>query len=146
NLGVVVLGMLLIISVLAVFAFLVLPLALDRGVQTRPGWRALLYFIAVGLGYITVEISLIQRFLLFLGHPAYALPVVVFLSRFSSGAGSVAAQRRLPASSRLAHLLALIAGLILLSVLALPAMLSAGIGLPFPAKLIISAAVLLPLG
>src|SRR5262249_42609736 len=86
------------------------------------------------------------RFVLFLGHPTYALTVVVFLLLLSSGAGSVSAQRRLPASSRLAHLLALIAGLILLSVLALPAMLSAGIGLPFPAKLIISAAVLLPLG
>ncbi|HMF91233.1 MAG TPA: hypothetical protein VKL40_11360 [Candidatus Angelobacter sp.] len=146
NLGVVVLGMLLIISVLAVLAFLVLPLALDRGVQARPGWSALLYFVAVGLGYITVEISLIQRFVLFLGHPTYALTVVVFLMLLSSGAGSVAAQRWLSGSHRLARMLALIAGLILLLVLALPAMLSAGIGLPFAVKLMISAVVLMPLG
>src|SRR5215467_5394298 len=89
NLGVVVLGMLLGISVAAVLVFLVLPLALHRGAQTRPGWMALLYFIAVGLGYITVEISLIQRFVLFLGHPTYAMTVVVFLLLLSSGAGSV---------------------------------------------------------
>src|SRR5262249_5139176 len=143
NLGVVVLGMLLIISVLAVLAFLVLPLALDRGVQARPGWSALLYFVAVGLGYIPVEISLIQRFVLFLGHPTYALTVVVFLMLLSSGAGSVAAQRWLSGSHRLARMLALIAGLILLLVLALPAMLSAGIGLPFAVKLMISAVVLM---
>jgi spermidine synthase len=146
NLGVVVLGMLLILSVLAVLAFLVLPLALGRDIQARPGWSALVYFIAVGLGYITVEISLIQRFVLFLGHPTYALTVVVFLLLLSSGAGSVAAQRWLSGSLRLSHVLGLITGLILVNVLALPAMLSAGIGLPFAAKLMMSAAVLMPLG
>src|SRR5262249_44834132 len=138
--------MLLIISVLAVLAVLVLPLALDRGGQARPGWSALLYFVALGLGYITVEISLIQRFVLFLWHPTYALTVVVFLVLRASGAGSVAAQRWFSGSHRLARMLALIAGLILLLVLALPAMLSAGIGQPFAVKLMISAVVLMPLG
>ena len=51
NLGVVVLGMLLIISIVAVLAFLILPLALHRHRQHAPktGIVALLYFIAVGL-------------------------------------------------------------------------------------------------
>src|SRR5206468_4481241 len=92
NLGVAVLGMLLIISVLAVLAFLVLPLLLqDRAKHHEAG--ALMYFIAVGLGYILVEISLIQRFVLFLGHPTYALTVVVFLMLLSSGIGSLASRR-----------------------------------------------------
>src|SRR5882724_4235909 len=89
NLGVVVLGMLLIISAIAVLAFLVLPLALHRrgsGAGPKTKLMALLYFIAVGFGYILVEISLIQRFVLFLGHPTYALTVVVFLLLLSSGA------------------------------------------------------------
>src|SRR5215831_11352103 len=149
NLGVVVLGMLLIISVLAVLAFLVLPLALHRGVQTRPGWTSLLYFIAVGLGYITVEISLVQRFVLFLGHPTYALTVVVFLLLLSSGAGSVAARRFMtspPAGASLLKVLGLISGLILLNLLALPVLLSAAVGLPFAVKLLISGVVLMPLG
>jgi len=70
NLGVVVLGMLLIISIVAVLAFLILPLALHRHRQNAPrtGMIALLYFITVGFGFILVEISLIQRFVLFLGH------------------------------------------------------------------------------
>src|SRR5262249_29103300 len=61
NLGVVVLGMLLIISAAAVLAFLILPLLLHgntAGPRAKPG--ALLYFVAIGLGYILVEISLIQ--------------------------------------------------------------------------------------
>ena len=103
NLGVVVLGMLLIISIVAVLAFLILPLALHRHRQHAPktGIVALLYFIAVGFGFILVEISLIQRFVLFLGHPTYALTVVVFLLLLSSGAGSVAARRRISSGSKI---------------------------------------------
>ncbi len=147
NLGVVVLGMLLVISAVAVLAFLVLPLALHGGRgRPRTSLAALLYFIAVGLGYITVEISLIQRFVLFLGHPTYALTVVVFLLLLSSGAGSVAARRWVGASFSLLQVLGLIAALIGLDVLLLPPLLSAAVGLAFPAKLLISGAVLAPLG
>jgi hypothetical protein len=149
NLGVVVLGMLLIISAIAVLAFLVLPLALYRrgsGSGSKTKLTALLYFIAVGFGYILVEISLIQRFVLFLGHPTYALTVVVFLLLLSSGAGSVMARRWISSSMKVLQLLALIAVLIALYVLLLPPLLSMAVGLPFAIKLIISGAVLAPLG
>jgi spermidine synthase len=145
NLGVVVLGMLLVISLLAVLAFLILPLTLHGG-GSKASLGSLLYFVAVGLGYITVEIALIQRFVLFLGHPTYALTVVVFLLLLSSGAGSVAARRWLNESRRLGRLLAGIAGLIALYVLLLPLLLPAAVGLPFTAKLLISAVILAPLG
>jgi hypothetical protein len=149
NLGVVVLGMLLIISALAVVVFLILPLALYRRRKEsvrQAGLVALLYFIAVGFGYILVEISLIQRFVLFLGHPTYALTVVVFLLLLSSGAGSVAARRRVTNANKILLLLGLIAGLIVLNVLVLPWLLPAAVGLPFAIKLVISALVLSPLG
>jgi hypothetical protein len=149
NLGVVVLAMLLIISGLAVLAFLILPLALhrrrrDRGPRT--GLAALLYFIAVGFGYILVEISLIQRFVLFLGHPTYALTVVVFLLLLASGAGSVAARGRVTSAGRVLLLLGSIAALVVLNVLLLPLLLSAAVGLPFAIKLFISGLVIAPLG
>src|ERR1700722_5067155 len=83
NLGVLVLLLVLAISVVAVLAFLVLPLALQGSRQSPV---PLLYFVAVGLGYILVEIAFIQRFVLFLGHPTYALTVVIFLLMLSSGA------------------------------------------------------------
>jgi hypothetical protein len=148
NLGVVVLGMLLIISIVAVLLFLILPLALHRHRQNSPriGIVALLYFIAVGFGFILVEISLIQRFVLFLGHPTYALTVVVFLLLLSSGAGSVAARGRISNGSKLFPLLGLIAALIVINVALLPWLLSAAIGLPFVIKLLLSGVVLAPLG
>jgi hypothetical protein len=148
NLGVVVLGMLLIISALAVLAFLILPLALHRRKERhqKTGLLALLYFIAVGFGYILVEISLIQRFVLFLGHPTYALTVVVFLLLLSSGAGSVAARRHITSANKILLLLGAIAGLIVLNVAVLPWLLPVAVGLPFTLKLLLSAVVLAPLG
>jgi hypothetical protein len=148
NLGVVVLGMLLIISIVAVLVFLILPLALHRHRQHAPrsGIVALLYFIAVGFGFILVEISLIQRFVLFLGHPTYALTVVVFLLLLSSGIGSVAARRRISRGSKIFPLIGFIAALIVVDVPLLPWLLSAAIGLPFVIKLLLSGIVLAPLG
>jgi hypothetical protein len=142
NLGVAVLGMLLVISAAAVLLFLVLPLLFQREPNAQPmRMGALLYFVAIGLGYILVEISLIQRFVLFLGHPTYALTVVVFLLLLSSGAGSFVAQRL-----AIGVVIAGIVALVLVYVLCLPRVLSAAVGLEFLLKLAISAIVLVPLG
>jgi hypothetical protein len=145
NLGVAVLGMVLVISLLAILAFLVVPLAAaTSGHQHRP--VRLLYFIAVGLGYILVEIAFIQRFVLFLGHPTYALTVVVFLLLLSSGVGSMVSRSWLARTSRIWLPLLLIAAALLLYVVVLPALLNRLVGLPFAAKLLVSAGLLVPLG
>ncbi|HEY6274530.1 MAG TPA: hypothetical protein VIX19_21300 [Terriglobales bacterium] len=147
NLGVVVLGMLLVISAVAVLLFLILPLALyQRGSRRHADVAPLAYFIFVGLGYITVEIALIQRFVLFLGHPTYALTVVVFLLLISSGAGSVAAKRWISGNHRLQQLLVLIAIMVGVNVFVLPWLLSVAVGAVFPVKLLLSALALAPLG
>ena len=99
NVGVAVLAMVLVISVAGVFVFLIVPLAV-RGQRRRQSPVPLVYFIAVGLGYILVEIAFIQRFVLFLGHPTYALTVVVFLLLLSSGMGSLASRSWLDKAGR----------------------------------------------
>jgi hypothetical protein len=144
NLGVVVLGMVLLLSVLAVLGFLILPLLLrGRGRSVR-AWP-LAYFIALGLAYILVEITFIQRFVLFLGHPTYALTVVVFLLLLSSGVGSITSRRWLPDSAgRLSTLI--VASAVLAYAFLLPGVLPSLIGLPLLAKLAISAFLLAPLG
>ena len=144
NLGVAVLGMVLIISVIAVVAFLVIPLALRQ--PRRERWVPLLYFVAIGLGYIMVEIAFIQRFILFLGHPTYALTVVVFLLLLSSGAGSLASRRWLGQSGSAWLPLTIIATALLLYVFILPKVLNALVGIAFIAKLLVSATLLVPLG
>lgn len=145
NVGVAVLGMVLIISIIAVLAFLLFPLAIGTG-GSRGQASSLLYFVAIGLAYIIVEIAFIQRFVLFLGHPTYALTVVVFLLLLSSGAGSLISRRWLPRTKSVWWPLLLIMGVILAYVFVLPAILVHLVGLPFALKLLVSAALLVPLG
>ncbi|MBZ5658185.1 MAG: hypothetical protein LAO56_23225 [Acidobacteriia bacterium] len=145
NLGVVVLGMVLVISLAAVLAFLILPMLLRAGGPSRRR-VSLLYFIAVGLGYIMVEIAFIQRFVLFLGHPTYALTVVIFLLLLASGAGSLASRRWLRKPARVWLPLALIVAALCIYVFVLPSALPAMVGLPFLLKLAVSALLLIPLG
>ena len=53
----------------------------------------LLFFGAIGLGFMLVEISQMQRLTVFLGHPTYGLSVVLFTLLLSGGAGSWLTQR-----------------------------------------------------
>ena len=145
NLGVLILLLVLVISVVAVLAFLVLPLAL-RGARIRQSPTPLFYFIAVGLGYILVEIAFIQRFVLFLGHPTYALTVVIFLLMISSGVGSLFSRRCLPRSQRGWIPLLLILTVLLVYVFLLPSRLAAWVGLDFGYRLLVSGLLLVPLG
>jgi len=143
-LGVVVLGIVFIISMVAVFAFLLVPMALRGGRRQRA--LPLLYFVAVGLGYILVEIAFIQRFVLFLGHPTYALTVVIFLLLLASGTGSLLSRRWLPDTTQGWIPLVLLIVAIVLYTGVLPRLLWSLIGLPFVVKLAVSAVVLVPLG
>ncbi len=145
NLGVLVLLLVLVISLFAVTAFLLVPLAL-RGREQRQSPQKLFYFVAVGLGYILVEIAFIQRFVLFLGHPTYALTVVIFLLMLSSGAGSLVSRRWLPRTEQGWLSLALVVVTLLLYVFLLPARLANWVGLDFVYRLLISGVLLVPLG
>ncbi|HEY6369551.1 MAG TPA: hypothetical protein VIX37_03160 [Candidatus Sulfotelmatobacter sp.] len=145
NLGVLVLLLVLVISLVAVLAFLVLPLAL-RGRSARQSPLPLLYFVAVGLGYILVEIAFIQRFVLFLGHPTYALTVVIFLLMLSSGAGSLFSRRWLPRTDLAWVPLVLVILTLLADVFFLPGRLASRVGLDFSYRLLVSGVLLIPLG
>jgi spermidine synthase len=145
NLGVLVLLLVLVISFAAVIMFLVLPLALQRGrMQHSP--ISLVFFVAVGLGYILVEIAFIQRFVLFLGHPTYALTVVIFLLMLSGGAGSLFSRRWLRNPEMAWIPLALVITALLIEIFFLPGRLVALVGLDFSYRLVISGILLIPLG
>jgi spermidine synthase len=145
NLGVLVLLLVLAISVIAVLAFLVLPLAL-RSRTKRHSPLPLLYFVAVGLGYILVEIAFIQRFVLFLGHPTYALTVVIFLLMLSSGAGSLFSRLWLPRTDLGWVPLVFVIVTLLADVFFLPSRLAALVGMDFGYRLLVSGVLLIPLG
>src|SRR6202047_1489829 len=145
NLGVLVLLLVLLISFVAVLAFLILPLALGSG-KGRQSALPLLYFVAVGLGYILVEIAFIQRFVLFLGHPTYALTVVIFLLMLSSGAGSLSSRLWLPQTNSGWVPLLLVIVTLLADVFFLPSRLTALVGMGFGYRLLVSGILLVPLG
>ena len=146
NMGVQVLLMLVVISALAVTAFLILPLLFTPKRGARSRGSSLLYFIAIGLGYIAVEITLIQRLVLFLGHPIYAMTVVVFLMLLSSGAGSVMSRRMFTNPRQVRNAFLFVIGLLAVYYFALSPILHTLIGLPQTPKIAIAALLIIPLG
>lgn len=51
------------------------------------------YFLSLGIGYMFIEISFIQRFILFLSYPIYAVAVVIAGFLFFSGWGSYVSEK-----------------------------------------------------
>ncbi|MBN1774442.1 MAG: hypothetical protein JXB32_24495 [Deltaproteobacteria bacterium] len=94
---------------LLVLAFIVVPLVVHRRdvLRERPlsKLRDLSFFVCLGVGFIVVEIALLQRFGLFLGHPSYSLVVVLCSLLLASGIGSMLSER-IPRRFRLTGLLA----------------------------------------
>jgi hypothetical protein len=81
-----------ILAVLCAIGF-VLPLAVARGVASRPRAGALSFFAFIGFGFLLLEVVLIQRFVLFLGFPTYALSVVLFALLVFTGVGALLSAR-----------------------------------------------------
>jgi spermidine synthase len=140
-------------SVIASLVLILLPLAALRvrhrhhkpGAMTR--WQVVLYFLALGFGFIFIEISFIQRFTLFLGHPLAAIAVVLaaFLVFAGLGSGMVASL----AERRQAAIVIAVAGIIAFAgiyLMVLPVLLPSLVSLPAPIKTIIALVLIAPLG
>ncbi|MCS7025303.1 MAG: hypothetical protein NZV14_10915 [Bryobacteraceae bacterium] len=140
---------LLAVSLLATLVTLALPpLILKARLPAEPGLRRfLLYFVAIGVGYILIQVALIQKFVLFLGKPTYALTVIIFSMLISSGVGSFFCRRLLGDSRpRWSLLLILVAaGVSGLAVLAGP-ITSSGVGWPGWVKVLLAIALIAPVG
>lgn len=98
----IVLGLLLILAPLSGLRG---PGASNSGTGGR--WRILVYFLAIGLAFMFIEIAFIQRFILYLGDPVWATAVVVSGFLVFAGLGSLSSARwwatgRWPTRRRLA--------------------------------------------
>ncbi|MFQ5953962.1 MAG: hypothetical protein ACE5JZ_02745 [Kiloniellales bacterium] len=135
---------------------ILLPLWLGRrwlGLAPAPArWRIGAYFLALGLAFLFVEIAFIQRFILFLSHPLYAVAVVLAGFLVFAGLGSAAAPRLAARSqflSRMSGIEIAVLGIALfaLAYLALlPPLFDRLLALPDPSKVAISLALIAPLG
>ena len=136
------------ISAVLVLLFIVGPLLVGGG-RPGPGWAGWLgYFGALGAGFMLLEVALLQRFVLLLGHPVYSLTVTLFSLLLGTGIGSFLSRRVPPAQVKAVTARALI-GVFLLAVsstVLLPFVIDLAIAWPLPARIALAAAILVPVG
>ncbi len=131
-------------ALVAAFALILLPLALRA---RRPAAGApfnalglIGYFGSIGLGFLFIEIAFMQRLTLFLGHPLYAIAVVLAAFLVFGGLGSGASARIGERRARFVPIVvAVLAAIALLFVRVLP------LGFPDAVKIAMSIALIAPL-
>jgi hypothetical protein len=79
----------LLSALIVLFAMIVPALPTVRQVPGRLAYLGTLYFALIGLGFMFIEIGLIQRISIFLGHPIYGLAIGLFGIILSTGLGSL---------------------------------------------------------
>ena len=149
NLGVMLLVAALVMSILGTVTILALPrLLLKQKVPSGPRlWIHLLYFFAIGVAFILVEISLVQRIVFFLGQPTYALTVVIFSMLLSSSFGSFVSRRVIAGDDRRLSILLLgVVSSVAMLVLVAPGVMDATLSQPLSLKLAVLAAMIFPAG
>jgi SAM-dependent methyltransferase len=144
----------LLVALLAIVGLLTtlcifVPLALTTKKHALKGSVPhLAFFFSIGLGFMFVEISQMQRLMIFLGHPTYALSVVLFTLLIGGGLGSFCSGRLIKKSGPMKPLLGLglvIGVLVLLGILT-PLLTSSLAGAPTPVRIVTAAGILLVIG
>ncbi len=151
NLGTSILFALLAITSALVLLFIIGPLLLVRGRALATGLGSklsyLFYFACLGAGFIIVEVAMIQKFILFLGHPVYSLAVVLFSVLAFSALGSYLtgriAEEQLTAT--LMKLLLVVVGLVFVYIIALPPIFYGLVHLARELRIVIAVVLMAPL-
>jgi len=144
-----VLGVLLVVVIALTLLCIIVPLLQTAQKETfRGAVPHCIYFAAIGFGFMLIEISQMQRLIIFLGHPTYALLVVLFVLLLASGLGSYSTQRTSSpvwTSSAMVRLLLLLGALLVFGVLtprAITAFQASGTVL----RIVVASGILFPLG
>ena len=139
--------LLVLLTLLQVVIIAVILIMLPLHFLRREGGcrvSVLLYFSGLGIGYMFVEIVLIQRFLLYFGNPIYAAAAVISCMLVCSGIGSLLSARWIRKRVHALTVFTLIILLILLHSLLLTPVLQSTIALPPAAKIIFSLLLIAP--
>lgn len=115
--------------------------------HSRLLWSGAAYFCLIGAGFMFVEIALIQRLSVFLGHPMYALGILLFTIIGSAGVGSRLSDRLPLTGGRGVYVYPVIVVLAILAIrFALPIVGSTLVSASMPVKILVSISVCMPLG
>lgn len=137
------------LSLSVVFGLVLILLPLTRlGRLPRVGEaRYLAYFSGLGLGFIAIEVSLLQKLTVFLGHPIYSITVTLFSLLTFTGLGSLLLAGRIATDDRRIWAIPLGVMAFLIGCASFSAnFVSAFIELPLPARIALTIALLAPVG
>lgn len=138
----------LVQAILASFFLVLLPLFwLRRKIPRGRGWvNILLYFLALGLSFLFLEMAFIQKFILFLGHPLYSIAVVISAFLVFAGLGSGFSARWSDKTLKgIAFAVVMIAVIGLSYLFLLPGIFSRSLGLPEPWRIALSILLIAPI-
>ncbi len=140
-----------LLALLASLMFMVAPLCFRKkekvGAFRNHSFFWLFYFTLLGLGFMFMEISLIQKFILFLGHPVYSVSMIIFSLLVFAGLGSRISMKMGTISSlNLQRVLLLNTLFLLLFAFFLFPTLTFFQGQAFPLRLLITVLFIAPLG
>jgi hypothetical protein len=140
--------LILAIAFVAVVCTIVLPLRSAARSASKPLVAAgTAYFSLIGLGFMFAEISLLQYFGVFLGHPTYAMGVCLFSLILSTGLGSLASGRLpLDSGAKIAVWGGVVAAYLIVAQGNLTHLFEATTALALPSRIAISLAVVMPAG
>lgn len=130
-------------------ALILLPAALSTTRTALHGLAPMvLFFAAIGLGFIFIEISQMQRLIIFLGHPTFSLSVVLFTLLVFGGIGSFTTHHIIKPALSPALLLPFVALLIVLAAFGLltPTIIDAFSGSGTRTRILVAGAMLAPMG
>jgi hypothetical protein len=131
------------ISVILLSILIIIPLLLKGNLKAVKTLNSLAYFLAIGAGYMLIEIPLIQRFSLLLGAPTLSFTVIIFTLLASTGLGSLHA-RKLAEKLNLVFVLLML--LIVMDTLFLPTAIKKLSVLPLAGRILATVLLLFPLG
>src|SRR3954470_16748575 len=138
------------ISTALVALFVVGPLiAAGRGQARPPGWLAwLAYFGALGAGFMLIEVSVLQNFVLLLGHPVYSLTVTLFSLLLGTGLGAAWSRGLHEPSLRRtgSTAIVIVAAIAIVFVVVAPPIVTWAIPFSRPLRMLIAVAMLVPIG
>lgn len=128
---------------------ILLPLARfsREGLQAQNSAALLVYFAALGLGFISIEMALLSQFTLFLGQPVYTFAVVLASLLVFSGVGANLSGRLWANPHHaLQQILPLLLCVLVLTAFLLPMLFRAALGLSLPLRVLIGVVALAPMG
>tara|TARA_Y100000310_G_C20683311_1_gene817419 strand:- start:1165 stop:3549 length:2385 start_codon:yes stop_codon:yes gene_type:complete len=134
-------GVVLLLTIMCILIPLIIKLR-----TIKPSLASICFFASIGLGFMLIEISQIQRLILFLGHPTYSLSVVLFSLLIAGGIGSYLTQDVKSKSIKARNLFLGLLGVILLIGLIIPSIISAFIGTSIFTKIMLSLLIMSSLG